>query len=367
MNSLANMPTLVYSERVAGLMQPISEPMPAGSDLSYSALFDDIRDARRSDDPGLTQGQWQTEVKTADWNRVRNLCESTLQTQTKDFQLAAWYTEALVNLEGFRGLTEGLAVFNGLISQYWFIGFPLIDGDDASERGAKFEWLNTQLPFALKKIPLTNAANGSYSWLQWEQSRWVENLGLRDAKAKADAIADGKLAGEAFDKAAKQSGKAFYEALGADVHAAVNALEALIQQVDKQFGADAPSLIDLRDVLTSCATLADKLLADITGRTVAHSLPNAAEQATPIHSAHSAPNTGVKTVGVLQNRSDAIQSLRDVAQYFRINEPQSPVPLLAERAARWAEMSMDEWLAAVIKDDGTLSQLRELLDINAPS
>lgn len=364
MNNLTEIPALLFSERVDKLLQPISEQSPAGNDLSYATLFDDIRDARRSDDPGLTQGQWETEVKTADWNRVRNLCESAFQTQTKDFQLAAWYTEALVNLEGFGGLTEGLALLNGLIRQYWYVGFPLLDGDDAGERAAKFEWLNTQLPFAIKKIPLTNTANGSYSWLQWEESRWVENIGLRDGKAKADAIADGKLAGEAFDKAAKQSGKAFYEPLVADVHAAMNALDALIQQVDTQFGADAPSLIDMRSVLTSCAALADKLLMEISGRP-ASSLPRTSEQGELPHTTSSTHNAGVKTVGALQNRNDAIQSLRDVAQYFRINEPQSPVALLAERAARWAEMSMDEWLAAVIKDDGTLSQLRELLDIPA--
>ena len=75
----------------------------------------------------------------------------------------------------------------------------------------------------------------------------------------------------------------------------------------------------------------------------------------------------VKTVGALNNRGDAIQALRDVAQYFRVNEPQSPVALLAARAARWAEMSMDEWLAAVVKDDSTLAQLRELLDISPAS
>lgn len=366
MNNLAEIPAQLYSERVGKLLQPISEQTSAGNDLSYSTLFDDIRDARRSDDPGLTQGQWATEVKTADWNRVRNLCESAFQTQTKDFQLAAWYTEALVNLEGFRGLTEGLVLINGLISQYWYVGFPLLDGDDASERAAKFEWLNTQLPFALKSIPLTSAVHGNYSWLQWEESRWVENIGLRDIKAKADAIADGKLAGEAFDKAAKQSGKAFYEPLVADVHGAVNALDTLIEQVDAQFGADAPSLIDMRAVLTSCAALVDKLLMEITGRPPAISTSNTEQVALP-QTASVAHNTGVKTVGVLQNRNDAIQSLRDVAQYFRINEPQSPVALLAERAARWAEMSMDEWLAAVIKDDGTLSQLRELLDISSPA
>ena len=36
---------------------------------------------------------------------------------------------------------------------------------------------------------------------------------------------------------------------------------------------------------------------------------------------------------------------------------------LAERAASWAEMPLEKWLESVIKNDATLRQLRELLDI----
>ncbi len=57
--------------------------------------------------------------------------------------------------------------------------------------------------------------------------------------------------------------------------------------------------------------------------------------------------------------------LREVARYFRQHEPHSPVPLLAERAARWAEMSLEEWLLHVVKDESTLQQLRELLDVRS--
>ena len=68
-------------------------------------------------------------------------------------------------------------------------------------------------------------------------------------------------------------------------------------------------------------------------------------------------------MGAIITRNDAIAALRNVAKYFRSNEPHSPVALLAERAANWAEMPLEQWLGAVIKDQGTLDQLRELLDI----
>src|SRR5690606_41385698 len=107
--------------------------------------------------------------------------------------------------------------------------------------------------------------------------------------------------------------------------------------------------------------LASRLCADASGH-APRNTQSSSTMAGEIYDA--APKTSaIKTAGVLGTRTDAIQALRDAARYFRQNEPQSPVSLLAERAARWAEMSMDEWLSAVIKDEGTLVQLRELLDI----
>ncbi|MCW3479778.1 hypothetical protein OL229_09405 [Neisseriaceae bacterium JH1-16] len=67
--------------------------------------------------------------------------------------------------------------------------------------------------------------------------------------------------------------------------------------------------------------------------------------------------------GPIANRADAVRMLGEVARYFRANGPHSPVALLAERAARWAQMSLEEWLQHVIKDDSTLRQLQELLDV----
>ena len=48
------------------LLAPIPGGDPAGSDASFSDQFDRIREARRADDAGLAQGEWQTELKVAD-------------------------------------------------------------------------------------------------------------------------------------------------------------------------------------------------------------------------------------------------------------------------------------------------------------
>lgn len=67
--------------------------------------------------------------------------------------------------------------------------------------------------------------------------------------------------------------------------------------------------------------------------------------------------------GEIQNRADAVAQLRAVAQFLRATEPHSPAAYLADKAAEWADMPLHQWLAAVVKDDGSLAHLRELLGV----
>src|SRR5438876_1060124 len=77
------------------LLRPIPGENPSGENLRYSGLYDEISDARRADD-NLNQGEWQTELKVADFRRVIDIVVPALTNQSKDLQLAAWLSEALI-------------------------------------------------------------------------------------------------------------------------------------------------------------------------------------------------------------------------------------------------------------------------------
>lgn len=59
----------------------------------------------------------------------------------------------------------------------------------------------------------------------------------------------------------------------------------------------------------------------------------------------------------------ALQQLRQVAEYFRQAEPHSPVAYLADKAARWGEMPLHEWLRAVVKDGAALASFEDMLGV----
>ncbi|HEX7648795.1 MAG TPA: type VI secretion system protein TssA, partial [Noviherbaspirillum sp.] len=249
---------------------------------------------------------------------------------------------------------------------FWEFCFPAFDPDDLDERNGKIGWLNKQLPLAIRGIRLT-AGDPGYSWLDWEESRTVENLGLKDAEAKSKAIAGGKLSADAFDSAASASGLPFYEKLHREIKAAAITVATVERNVDARFGSESHGLKDVRSAIADAEEVVRRIImrlggnsdtSPLSGRTNAGSKTPGIEQ-TP---GHVTPAPAAFS-GRIQNRHEAIAALREVASFFRQSEPHSPVGLLAERAARWAEMPLERWLESVIKDDSTLSELRELLDV----
>ena len=84
------------------LLNPIPGENPSGANLRYAPVYDKIKEARREDDDA-PQGEWARERKVADWKQVIKLAGEALATKSKDLQLAAWLTEAMLRTEGFAG------------------------------------------------------------------------------------------------------------------------------------------------------------------------------------------------------------------------------------------------------------------------
>lgn len=136
----------------------------------------------------------------------------------------------------------------------------------------------------------------------------------------------------------------------ADARAAVDALAALQKAVDGRLGADGPSFTAAREALEEAA----------------HALP-ADPSAAPVVANGGAPRPADTAAGgPLATREQALRQLREVADFFRRTEPHSPVAYLADKAARWGTMDLHLWLRQVVKDEGTLARLEEMLGVEPP-
>src|SRR5215475_8771598 len=109
------------------LLDPILPDLPGGTDMRWTPEWDRIREACCADDD-LESGKWiKRERKSLDWKLVRDLTIIMLREWTKDLQVALWFTEANIKLQGFLGLRDGLRITCELIVRYWDRGlFPMM-------------------------------------------------------------------------------------------------------------------------------------------------------------------------------------------------------------------------------------------------
>lgn len=349
------------------LLAPIPGDNPAGRDISYDEIYDKIKEARRADDANLAQGDWQSEIKVAQWPVARNLAIEALSTQSKDLQVAAWLAEALMQLHGFEGLLDGLALIERLLADFWDSLYPEADGEDFDMRAGKIAWLEKTLPLIVQSIPLTE--EGGYGWYRWKESRDVDNLGRTDPALREEAVAAGKITLETWDRAVINTSADFYASLMPLLQSCQEVVGALINRVDEKFTHDAPGLGQLRQAVKDCADLVNRIARDkglIDGGAGAEAAESVEESAGVIVGATGAKGAGAAGNGPLQTRADALRRLAEVAEYFRRTEPHSPVAYLVDRAVRWGNMNLEQWLAETVKDETILGTLRETLGIQPP-
>lgn len=344
------------------LLAPISEAAPCGEALLYDVVYDQIREARREEDPDLPQGVWEREVKRADWAKVRALCEDALLSRTKDVQIAAWLTEARLALDGVAGLVEGLEVLLALAQMYWDDIHPRMEEGDLDARLAPFRWVSTALAFRLKFVRLTVPAHGdgrAYTFAEWEEAEYYERLAARGRKA-ARAADEARPTREAITLSAHATDAAYHAAMASGLERADGIAEALATFLDERCGDEAPSFGALREGMMA---IHGRVLSwrgeDI--RRVEREEADVAEKSETVAQTEGAPAN--QTAGSISSRAEAYAMLAMAAEYLMRTEPHSPTPYLVQRAVAWGDMSLGELYSEILGEGAELGGILALLGI----
>lgn len=359
---------------IEAIMQPISEENPSGESLQYSGLYDEIREARRAD-KDLAQGQWQTELKVADYQAVVVLAVPALEKQTKDLQIGAWLSEALVKEHGFAGLRDGLKMMGGLQANFWETLFPEIDEGDMEGRANALEWMDTQTAFAIKGVKITGGEG--YNFFDFEDSKRFdipENIDTLDSndqeryrELQTQAEKEKRVTGGLWRIEKQVSRRAFYEELAALIEESWTEYKELNRVIEEKFEPNQmPGLTNLKQSLDDIQTQVLKLLEEKRIEEPDEADENAADEIADgeNNSADALKTTVLTTGGTIQNRKDALKRLSDLAEFFRRTEPHSPISYLVQRAVKWGNMPLENWLQDVIKDESVILQLRQTLGFN---
>jgi type VI secretion system protein ImpA len=356
---------------IEALLQPISEEKPSGESQQYSGLYDEIREARRSDHL-LAQGQWQHEPKLADYRKVISLSIPALASETKDLQISVWLAEALTREHGFVGLRDSLVLLRRLQEDFWETLYPEIDEGDMEGRANAIEWMEAQTAITVKTLPITGGEG--FTYLNWEESRSFdipENIDALDyheqEKAKllkAQAAEENRKTGDMWRMAKAQTNRAFCEELNFTLEECWTECSALDRTIEEKFDRNQmPGLRNLKKSLEDIRTVLKPLLEEKRQQE-----PDAADEETVETVEGENGTIQVRTVGAatgaIQSRQDALKRLADVSEYFKKNEPHSPVSYLVQRAVKWGNMPLENWLQDVIKDETVIFQIRQTLGFN---
>ncbi len=348
------------------LLAPISGETPAGEDPRPTPEWGELKQARQSHGENDPFGE--TEVQPADWDKVIQLGQQMLTRKGKHLEVACDLTEALIRKHGFAGLRDGLRLVREIQTRFWESLYPELDTADEValeesllDRAGPLNGLNTNIVDAINAVPVTEASGvENFTWLLYNDSRYVENVGRKDPEARAQLIADGRADPEAVNVAIAATPWQFYEAGMQCLEEAGQELKQLDDLLDEKYAPlrdEGPTLGGIKQAIEECkeffeATYKEKKPAEAAPveETSAETAPAAAPAAGPL------------TLDP-RDRADALRRLRAVAQFFQRTEPHSPVAYLVQRAAAWGEMSLEEWLREVVKDEATLGQIRETLGI----
>ncbi len=335
---------------------PITGENPSGPSLRYE--YDEIKEARREEED-LAQGEWQTERKVADYGKVLKLASELLAKRTKDLQLAFWISEALLKLEGFPGLLEGIRLNHNLIETFWDTIHPGAaneeeDGDpeDLEMRAAPLSQFGLSLA---ETVRFTAIVKEGYNLFDYKESRalgYADKTPKEEKKTRDAKISAGKVPPEDFDDAFNATPKAYYAAMEKELDQCLEELTALEKLCDEKFADEAPGFSALRGALTEVRHQVHQFLEkkrELDPDPVEEVVTEQEAGEGEAIAAAPGADAGVKKVasaslvippaaGEPPERRDIVAAIANAAAALRKRDPRSPAPYLMLRGLRWGEL-----------------------------
>lgn len=357
------------------LLQSISDENPSGENLRYSGIYDEIAEARRADD-NLNRGEWQTELKIADYGKVIDLGLPALSTQTKDLQICVWVSEAVTRKHGFAGFRDCLLMLGGFQERFWETLHPELDEGDMEGRANAISWLDIQFPLAIKTIPITGHLGYSFNDLEdskkFDFPEGMDSLPVEERtklnELKAIAERERRVTANLWNAEKAQTRRAAMEKVNFVIEECWIAFSDLNRIIEEKYDRNQmPGLSNVKKAMDSIHEQVKKLLEE--KRLEEPDEIEETEELSQGESGDAAASGGVKgegsVSGAINSRKDALRRLGEIAAFFQKTEPHSPVSYLVQRAVKWGNMGLETWLQEVIKDQSVLFQLRETLGVDS--
>jgi type VI secretion system protein ImpA len=337
---------------VDDLLKPVADDKPCGEDFTYHPSFQNLETLSR----GKPETQF-SQAEDPDWKEVRDASLEVLG-QSKHLTAGVILTISLVKIGGLEGLRDGLAAIRGITEKYWNDVYPKLDPDDNNDPTERLNILNN-LSSAGEPYKFTSHVKQIILCESPAMGRIT--LGQIIAAKDRAAKPDGKEGGSGPDM--NQIQAAFRDA-GPDAAKATLSLvtetighaQGIEGFLDSTIGAGrGVSFESLDKLLDEMKRAVEPFAADGEGAAEAAAGDgDATAGAAP--GARPAARGGGGMSGAIRSRADVIKALDLICDYYRDNEPSSPVPLIIQRAQRLVDKDFMTIMSDLTPD--ALSQLQ---------
>lgn len=343
------------------LLAPISEESPAGKDIredsSPTSHYQQIKTARSAARAAERKSVHDGNTAEADehWRSILSLAPEILESQSKDLEIATWYTEALIRHHNFDGLRDAFKLINGLVETYWDNLHPMPDEDGMETRVSALAGLNGEgaegvLIAPIRKVPITQGDHPApFSLWQYQQALEVQRSA--DEETRAERAEKLGFTIDDIEKAVNESSDEFFVNQLDAIATAIEAYKNVSQTLDQHCSAhEAPPTRNIIEILEECRGAVNHI-----GQ---HKLPSQDSQEMDGESAESeaGPHTGSAPAtqsGPIKSREQAFKQLTEISRFFRKTEPHSPVSYVLEKAVKWGNMSLNELVDELIPDSSS--------------
>jgi type VI secretion system protein ImpA len=306
---------------VDDLLKPVADDKPCGEDFTYHPSFQNLETLSR----GKPETQF-SQAEDPDWKEVRDAAMDVLG-QSKHLTAGVILTVSLVKIGGLEGLRDGLAAVRGMAEQYWGDVYPKLDPDDNNDPTERLNILNN-LSSAGEPYKFTSHVKQIIMCESPAMGRVTlgQIMAAKDGGSNPDMNQIQAAFRDAGPDAARSTLSLVTETIG---HA--QGIEGFLDStIGAGRGVNFESLDKLLDEMKRAV---EPFAGDGEGGAETPSGDGAADSG-EAPAGRPAARGGPGVSGTIQSRADVIKALDLICDYYRQNEPSSPVPLIIQRAQR---------------------------------
>lgn len=324
---------------------PIAGTMPAGENLEYDPRMAELEE-KLAGQPERTMGDSVIPAEPPDYRKIEKAAAALMQ-ESRDLRIVVIWTISRLANAGVNGLLEGLKVIAALSEKMWDDVLPVPDDGDVQERISALTRLSPapgsfdadrSVPRLLLEVPLTDSPQlGAY--------------GLREVNEAPEGSDAARTLHAALRDTPEEKKTLLLHALEESLNLLkqIRDVYAAHNQGTPDFSMLSDMLKQMQIFLTVQSAVTTAPLQE-TVRTGSDSAGTTANEDSSVQTAPAPQNTPVfPSAGpdAQTGRAEMVQLMHRVSDWFRKNEPSSPVPYFLQRAIRSVGVSYIDLVADI--------------------